>query len=209
MPDIEKRFYPVADTVELRQDGDERVLTWVSPPYDRWSPIRGDMQEMIARDAFADSTDDVIATVEHDNSKIFARVSAGTLKIEDRDDGAHHEARLGDRSYERDLVTSIERGEITGASFEFVTLKDEWEKHERDDGSTIFRRKVLKARRLQGGPVAQPFYDGGQVALRSLEGWRAAHEDIVMPGLASRWYQMHLEQRRRQMESGLGSCCNP
>lgn len=199
--ETEKRFYPLADSVELREDGDDRTLTWVSPPYDTWSPVRGDMQERFAADAFAESRDDVIATWEHDNGKIFARVSAGTLTIEDRADGAHHSASLGDRSYERDLIISVQRKEVRGASFEFMTMEDKWEKHQEDEDSpVIFRRTVLKARRVQGGPVARPFYGDGGVALRSLEGWKAVHDGTGPTGLNYQWYQRHLKSRQRQME---------
>lgn len=167
----EKRFYPVecgAVRIEKRGDGEPLILHGMAPPYDSWSPFRWDMKERFLPDAFSESTEDVIGTVEHDNSKIFGRVSADTLTLEDRDDGAYYSATLGTRSYELDLVQSVERREIKGSSFEFFTVEDEWEKEE-ITGGILWKRTVKKAVRIQVGPVARPFYPDSTAALRSLE----------------------------------------
>ena len=198
----EKRFYPISDgeiRLETRGESEAPVLHGMAPPYGAWSPIRGDMQERFEPDAFSDSDEDVIATIEHDNRMIFGRVSAGTLVLDDRADGAHYSAELGTRSYEMDLLQSLERKEIRGSSFEFFTVEDEWEKESITDASgeaaILWKRTVKKAVRVQVGPVARPFYDDSSAAVRSLEKF-VGH---VVPWPTAAVYQRRQELLRRRL----------
>lgn len=185
----EKRFYPIERgeiRLENRGEGVAPIVHGMAPPFNSWSPIRGDMQERFAPDAFAGSDEDVIATIEHDNRAIFGRVSAGTLTIEDREDGAYYSAELGTRSYELDLIQSLARGEIRGSSFEFYTVEDEWDQ-EPIEGATIWKRTVKKAVRVQVGPVARPFYDDSTAVLRSLEEFIGQLPPPATPELYAQW----------------------
>lgn len=195
--EVEKRFFPITGSpvrLERRGEGEPPRIVGMAPPYGAWSPVRGDMREMFEPGAFEGSEEDVIGTVEHDDRAIFGRMSAGTLKIEDRAEGAFYSAILGTRTYELDLIQSIERGEIRGSSFEFIAVDDEWSK----DGEGIYSRVVRQAIRLQVGPVARPFYDDAAAALRSLEAWRKGEVRNLGPTLELLKYrQRHL---RRKME---------
>ncbi|MBT8460993.1 MAG: HK97 family phage prohead protease [Gemmatimonadetes bacterium] len=207
MKKTERRFYPI-DTaplrLERRGEGDEAmtILRGMAPPYNAWSPIYGDWQERIAPGAFAESDADALATWEHDNAKIIGRESAGTLSIEDREDGSYWTVEMGKRSYELDLIESIERGEVKGASFEFLTVEDKWEKTE-DDGREIWQRTVMWAERHQVGPVASPFYPDSTVALRSLERAEGVRlEERKITGPPAEFYERRQALLQRRLDIG-------
>ncbi len=71
---------------------------------------------------------DIIATFNHDKNLILARVHSGTLDLLENDKGLHYSIDPSEARWVQDLVISISRQDINGASFAFSITGDEWER---------------------------------------------------------------------------------
>ena len=129
----------------------------------------GGFVEIIAPSAFSEhlatSELDVKALYEHDRKLLLGRTLSGTLTIKEDSQGLMVEIDPPDTQTARDLIVSIERGDISGMSFGFVTDVDEWD-YSRDPAL----RTVIKAKLLEVTVTSDPAYKQTdvQVAQRSL-----------------------------------------
>lgn len=169
----ETRVLSVSD-VELRtvkrDDGEEFHLVYTAPPFGSWSVDLGGFRERIDPEAFTESGEDVIATLEHNNALLLGRVSAGTLTMEATDDGFINDILLNPNTTAgRDAKAHAERGDIKGASFEFAVLGDEWNEE-------LTERTVTKGVLYQTGPVANPAYEMNDVEVAHRSRARVAGE---------------------------------
>jgi HK97 family phage prohead protease len=85
--------------------------------------------ERIAPGAFTrtlKSKNDIRAYVNHDDTLLLGSTRAKTLRIEDRPEGGYVEIDLPDTTAGRDIRALVARGDITGMSFGFSTVKDAW-----------------------------------------------------------------------------------
>jgi uncharacterized protein len=137
----------------------------------------GWFQEKIAPGAFADSlkSDDVRALWNHNPDMVLGRNKAGTLKLYEDEKGLVSEITPPDTQFARDLLVSIERGDITQMSFAFQTITEAWEKG--DEGQPDLRT-LVKVKLYDVSPVTYPFYDGTDVAVRSHDQWRSVSEPV-------------------------------
>jgi|SRR5579871_4183725 len=117
-----------------------------------------------AFDQYLKNSPDVVALVNHDKSAILGRTSAGTLHLKTDAKGLHYEVDPPDTQYARDLLTSIQRGDIRGSSFAFHPTEVEWT---RDGVKDV--RLVRAATVHDVSPVTVPAYGGSSVGLRSAE----------------------------------------
>ena len=102
------------------------VVQWNKESETLW----GEYVERFAPNAFADSLKsgkDVRALFEHDHTKLLGRTSSGTLKLEEDSTGLRFELIPPDTQLGKDLLVSVERGDISGMSFGFRTIKNEWD----------------------------------------------------------------------------------
>lgn len=107
---------------------------------------------------------DVRALVDHDSSKIIGRVTAGTLSLAKDKTGLRVMIDPPQTTVAADLLESIQRGDITGMSFAFRTLEDDWHIEE---GEPIREVKDMLIREVS--IVSFPAYEDTSVALRSLD----------------------------------------
>lgn len=161
---LERRTYNVNDfTIETRDDGKPKKIVGHAGVFgveDGPSWFR----EKIERGAFVDSikVDDIRALFNHNPDYILGRTSSGTLRLKEDDKGLWMEIDPPDTSISRDLMVSIQRGDITQASFAFQTIEAGWE----TINATEVR--VLKRVRLYDvSPVTYAFYEATDVSLRS------------------------------------------
>ena len=85
--------------------------------------------ERIAPGAFTrtlKSRNDVRAYYNHNDELLLGSSRAKTLRIEDRPDGGWVEIDLPDTELGRSVSYHVNRGDITGMSFGFSTVRDEW-----------------------------------------------------------------------------------
>jgi len=108
---------------------------------------------------------DVRALVDHDSGKVIGRTRSGTLALRKDRKGLSVEIDPADTTAGRDILESVRRGDISGMSFAFRTLTDEWRM---EDGETI--REVLDMTISEVSIVSFPAYQqtSVEVAKRSL-----------------------------------------
>ena len=130
----------------------------------------GGFVEIINHGAFAEqlaTNPDVRALVEHDQKLILGRTKSGTLKLVDNAFDLQVEIDPPDTQATRDLMVSVERGDISGMSFAFSVPEggDNW-----DFDQTPALRTVNKAILHEVTITSLPAYQATnvQVAQRTL-----------------------------------------
>lgn len=158
---MEKRIFDLRD---LRaEDGERRVIRGIAALYNVETMIGGAFREVIRPGAFAKtlSERDQVALWNHDTGKPLGRKSAGTLEIEDREDGIHVAIYPGSRSWDNDAYESIARGDVKGMSFGMDVMKDNAVRTA--DGLLV---ELLEVRLWEVSPVTFPAYELTSVEAR-------------------------------------------
>jgi HK97 family phage prohead protease len=139
------------------------------------NPLTWGFYEEIAEGAFTKTLQECDARmlVDHDSCMVVARMSAGTLRLSQDGTGLAVEADLDEElSYVRDLTANLRNGNITGMSFGFYVVKDDWnvEEVELKDGNTaeVEVRTILEARLVEVSAVTFPAYEETDAGLRAL-----------------------------------------
>lgn len=191
LPDRESRF--LTASVELRAAAETekpKIFGYAAKFSTRSENLGGsDWQfyEIIQPGAFDDVlNDDVRALFNHESSAILARSKggSGSLKIGVDSTGLWYEFEAPDTQVGRDLVTSINRGDVDQSSFSFTVSRDgqEWEEKQEGEGPVIYTRTIKKVSRLHDvSPVTYPAYPDATVALRSLEEFRKEEPEKPEP----------------------------
>jgi HK97 family phage prohead protease len=127
MSDIE---IAVCDVGELRVEshGIAKVITGYAIVFDRLSETLDFFREKIAPAAIDRTIKervDLRALVGHDPDKVLGRMSAGTLRV--AKDGHGLRVEVDPPKHDHGIVESIQRRDVTGMSFAFRTLKDQWD----------------------------------------------------------------------------------
>jgi HK97 family phage prohead protease len=136
--------------------------------------------ETVNNRAFAKGKNDgfpsVVSLWEHrqDPQFLLGTVKAGSMGVDIDDYGLSYWVDLLPSRYDlRDLVA---RGDISGSSFSFEAMEDDWQA----DGDGFPLRTLLSCRLIECGPCANPAYpNGATVGLRSLARFVGApYEDV-------------------------------
>ena len=87
------------------------------------------------------------------------------MELEVDEKGLRYEIAVADTQAGRDIVTSIKRSDVTGSSFSFQVVSDEWRT---EDGQEI--RTLTDVDLFDVGPVSFPAYPATvtEASLRSL-----------------------------------------
>ena len=164
---MEKRYFNIETRTEKREDG-STTITGHAAVFNQMSSDLGGFREIIAPNAFENVlTDDVRALVNHDPNLLLARTTSGTLNLSQTNEGLQYSFDVPDTTYGRDLIISMERGDITQSSFAFTIEEDSWESTEDGEIRTINKVKNL----YDVSPVTYPAYpsaDDLTLAKRSL-----------------------------------------
>jgi hypothetical protein len=176
--------------VERRADEAGKVtVTGYAAVFGEWADIYGWFEETVARGAFTSTlrSADVRAYFDHDRGRVLGRSTAGTLRLAEDAKGLFVEIDLPDTTDGRDVATLIERGDVSGMSFGFSVLRQEW-----DETVDPPRRTILEVELREVSIVSEPAYEGTSIAMRSLE---AARDE-------RRQHPAHrrIEARRAEME---------
>lgn len=169
--------------IELRAEpGEKPKLVGYAAVFDSPSRDLGGFVEYVRRGAFRRSLAagaDVLALVAHDPRLVLGRSGAGTLKLAEDARGLRFEVEIPPTTAARDLLVSIERGDIGGASFAFHTPKggDRWTFGKSGPAT----RELLDVDLRDVTVTAAPAYPDTSVALRSLDAARPS----VMTTLAA------------------------
>lgn len=169
MKKIEKRTSADAFEVRAADDG-KRTLIGYAAVFDSPTDIGGWFMEKISRGAFSDAVNqDVRALFDHKSAYVLGRTTAKTLRLSEDSRGLKFEIDLPDTQIGRDVATSVDRGDLSGMSFNFRALKEEW-----DDTVNPPMRTLIKLEIDEISVVAFPAYPDTEVGVRSLQEWRDA-----------------------------------
>lgn len=146
--------------------------------FDSWSETLGGIfpfKEKVVRGAFIDSlkNDDIRALFNHDPNYVLGRNKAGTLELEEDEQGLKVRINPPDTQWARDLQTSIARGDINQMSFGFVVEEDEWRSESEFDV-----RELRKVKLFDVSPVTYPAYTATDVGVRAMESYKEYRANI-------------------------------
>ena len=168
MEKIERRY--IAGT-ELRVADGKKIVGYAAL-FNTRSQNLGGFVEQIAPGAFKDALakSDIRALFNHDPNYVLGRKQAGTLSVSEDAKGLPIEITPPDTQWARDLLVSIDRGDISGTSFGFRVAAggSVWDE---EDG-VIVRTITKVAELLDVSPVTYPAYPDASIALRSMEEWK-------------------------------------
>jgi HK97 family phage prohead protease len=139
--------------------------------YNSRSEDLGGFIEVIAPGAFTYSlkTTEVFAYWSHDSSQVLARLSNGTLRLQDSATALRFSADLDPATtWGSNAIAALKRGDVTANSFGFAVDNsngdgDQWEVQR--DGSIL--RTVRKALLFEVSPVSVPAYPSNAASLRN------------------------------------------
>tara|TARA_R110002020_G_scaffold1629_2_gene7332 strand:+ start:1329 stop:2585 length:1257 start_codon:yes stop_codon:yes gene_type:complete len=173
---MEKRYFNIDTRTEKREDG-STTITGHAAVFNQMSSDLGGFREIIAPNAFENVlNDDVRALVNHDPNLLLARTTSGTLNLEQTEKGLQYSFDVPDTTYGRDLIISMERGDVSQSSFAFTIEDDSWETTEDGEVRTINKVKQL----YDVSPVTYPAYpdaDDLTLAQRSLAVYKEKEEN--------------------------------
>ena len=171
----ERRYIKVQ---ELRVDEDfgKMTLTGYSAVFNSLSEDLGGFREKIQPGAFknAIAKSDCRALFNHDANFVLGRSTAKTLRLKEDKTGLLMECDLPDTQFARDLMVSINRGDITQQSFGFTVKTDIWE--ENRDKQEVTRTLTEIEELFDVSPVTFPAYPDTTVAKRSLDNFQKSSE---------------------------------
>ena len=131
MSELEVRTIPVEIRATEGEDG-RRVIEGRAIVYDAWSEDLGGFRERL-NPGSARLADDLLALFDHDTSMVLGRTSAGTLLAQDDGSGVVMRAFPPETTWAKDLLVSMDRGDIKHMSFRLRVTDDDWQIA--DDGS--------------------------------------------------------------------------
>ncbi len=167
LPGLETRLLP--GNVEVRKGASGApMIVGHAAVFHRLSEDLGGFREKVAPGAFERSLKgDVRALWNHNPSQVLGRTKNKTLRLREDSVGLAVEIDPPQTAAARDLLASIQRGDVDQMSFGFRTRKDRWETV---GGKEV--RVLLDVDLLDVSPVTFAAYPQTDVAVRSLQAWR-------------------------------------
>ena len=160
--------------VEFRasDDADGQTLEGYAAVFNAWTDIRDNLgvyRERIAPGAFKRSLGQrsPVLQFDHGSHPLIGSLPLGSIRElrEDRN-GLFVRARLSDNWLIQPVRDAIREKAISGMSFRFRVIDDDWETDK--DGNEL--RTIKEVELLELGPVVFPAYEQTSVAVRSLVG---------------------------------------
>lgn len=156
------------------------------------NPLKWGFYEEIAPGAFTKTLQegDARMLIDHDSYYVVSRVSAGTLALAEDALGLPVDSALDTGlSYVSDLKANVRNKNITGMSFGFYVVKDDWVLEDVElNGQTaqVEVRRILEVRLVEVSAVTFPAYEDTEAELAS-----------VASALVSRGDQAAIEKRAK------------
>lgn len=148
------------------------------------NPLTWGFYEEIADGAFTKtlSEGDARMLVDHDTRMVVSRVSAGSLRLSQDQFGLAVDADLDtELSYVSDLVANLRNKNVTGMSFGFQVVKDDWDMVDVEtldgDKAQAELRVIREVKLYEVSAVTFPAYEDTDAGLRSVGVALAARGD--------------------------------
>ena len=176
---MEKRFFEIR--ADKKEDG-PTTLKGYAAVFDSLSGDLGGFREKIQQGAFSEAikTSDVRALYNHNSDMLPLGRTPETLRLFEDEKGLGVEIDLPDTQFAKDLQKSIERGDINQMSFGF-TVSAEGEEWEEQRNGEVVRTLTKISSLFDVSPVAYPAYPDTEVAVRSLDKFKAKKATAKVP----------------------------
>lgn len=165
----ERRYIPVAGPEEVRlvRDAEQpTILEGHAAVFNELSEVLWGFREIIEPGAFDGRLeDDVRCLFNHDPNCILGR-NKRTLTLGIDATGLSYRCEVPDTTTGRDLVVSVERGDVDQNSFGFEVDTDSWN----TEGGILVRRIKRIARLWDVSPVTYPAYPQTDLQARATTG---------------------------------------
>ncbi len=160
-----------APGAKLSVDGVPSQIGGYAALYNVEAVIAGLFREVIAPGAFAESarTSDVLVRVNHLDTQLLGRTSAGTASVREDETGLRYTATINHADpMAVSAAAQIARGDIVGSSFAFEVLETDDEEWIAPRGLRDLPLRILwRLRLIDVAPVVRPAYEGTSVAARA------------------------------------------
>lgn len=179
MLEIERRAFTLdVCKVERRSDGGQPKIIGHAAVFDVLSENLGGFRELIKPGAFAKAVleDDIRGLFNHNPDHILGRNKAGTLALSEDGRGLAIEITPPDTTIGKDVLKSIERGDISQMSFGFRVRAGGESWSEDENGETV--RTLTDLKLFDVSPVTFPAYLETDVAVRSLTDYRSGRDSV-------------------------------
>lgn len=195
--EIERRYFPVEELRAITDEEGLRHITGYAAVFNSLSEDLGGFKEKIDPGAFAETinADDIRALKNHNSDYVLGRNKSGTLALSEDQRGLKIDIQPPDAQWAKDLMVSIDRGDIDQMSFGFRTLEHRWEGDYPEEIRTL-----IKVQLFDVSPVTFPAYPDTEVGLRSLEAYRKTIEDENKEGNKADEALIGLSIRRRRLK---------
>lgn len=150
--------------IRASESSSGRQISGYAAVFDSETVIDGQFTEVIKRGAFARAiaeSQDVRCLANHNRDLVLGRTKSGTCRLAEDSTGLKFTCTLADTSVARDTWAMISRGDISGCSFAFSVVKDEW--------PSRGKRNILDLDLFDVGPVTYPAYSSTSVSARSAD----------------------------------------
>jgi HK97 family phage prohead protease len=205
---MERRVHETTELrVERREEGKTTRIAGYAAVFESESVDLGGFTERIAKGAFAGSLKgDIRALWNHDTNQVLGRTSAGTLRLAEDGKGLAMELDPPDTQSGRDAVTLVERRDVTGMSFAFRTISDNWAKV-----AGKWLRTLLEVEISEVSICAFPAYPATEVGIRAAVDAKDAIEALRLAksGEVARFAAEHAARERRLRLVGRGLIVPP
>ena len=172
-----EREYRSFELIERSGDDSEYLVEGYASTFESYVMFRDeetgiDFSEQIARNAFDEADfSDCVFRVDHAGT-VYARVSAGTVKLDIDDDGLHNVTDLSRTAKARALYDDIKAGNYPQMSFAFTVAEDHY------DRSTHTRIIDRIAKVFDISPVTWPANPTTSLSARSKDFIDGAIEEV-------------------------------
>ncbi|MGO4564805.1 HK97 family phage prohead protease [Rhizobium sp. 2YAF20] len=177
-------------SVPLEAPKTGRTLTGYAALFGSPTNIGGMFIEQIAYGAFTRAlSGDVHAVLNHDFGRVIGRTTSGTLRLKQNAKGLLVEIDLPDAPDGQTALELVKRRDLTGMSFSFVPVVEEW-----DDSGDLPVRTLREVELFEVSIVARPAYADTSIALRTLE----RHQAKGIGAVGATRARMRLELKLRE-----------
>lgn len=191
-PEVTKRVFPLTEIrLEQRTDGKMPKIIGHAAVFNKLSlPLSWGYREKVMPGCFKKTIQeaDVRSLFNHDVNKILGRTKSGTLELSEDETGLNTITDPAPTTCGKDLVISIERGDVDQMSFSFVPVIAEWDETNPDEPV----RKLVEVKLYDISPVVFPAYPDTDVAVRSILEKRNIDFPVLSRAIGKSTYGMPL-----------------
>ena len=171
------------DHGDLRAEGDKPMIMGIAAPYGEWTTLyeSGSLieKEQYARGCFRTDVYDVMSTFNHNLDNVLGRVSAGTMRLIETDEGLKYEVDVNlEDPMAVGVYARVKRGEVKSASTWFRINKVDVKETELSAGKWQIEYTIQEATLYEAGAVTDGQYEKATSEARNLNILTEARESF-------------------------------